>query len=109
MFSLRLDEDAVADQVECLVLGGGFPAHLSGAGFNLDDCIQHVLPGAHGNHRVAVPQINTGEAQVHGRLPSCFVHSDEQPDGFGLVLGFEAGEGFGGVVKGVINAFATEE
>ena len=29
--------------------------------------------------------------------------------GFGLVLGLEAGEGFGGVVKGVINAFAAEE
>ena len=28
-------------------------------------------------------------------------------NGLGLVLGFEAGEGFGGVVKGVVNAFAA--
>jgi hypothetical protein len=31
------------------------------------------------------------------------------PAGLGLVLGFEAGEAFGGVVKGVVNAFAAEE
>jgi hypothetical protein len=35
--------------------------------------------------------------------------SHKQTRGYGLVLGFEAGESFGGVVKGVINAFATEE
>ena len=38
-----------------------------------------------------------------------FIHRQQQALGDGLVLGLEAREGFGGVVKGVVNAFATEE
>ena len=55
--------------------------------FDADDFIQHVLPCAHGNHRFAVPQINTGKAQVHGGLLASLVHGHEQPRGLGLVLG----------------------
>ena len=107
MFGLRLDEDAVADQVERLVPRGRFPARLRRAGFDADDFIQDVLPGAHGNHRVAVPQIDAGKAQVHGRLLARLVHGHQQALGLGPVFGLEAGEGFGGVVKAVVNAFAA--
>lgn len=107
MFTLRFNQDAVADQVECLVLGGGFPAHLCRAGFDGDDFIQHVLPGACGNQRIAVAEIDAGQTQIHGGLVAGLIHRHEQPIGLCLVLGLEAGEGFGGVVKGVVNAFAA--
>jgi hypothetical protein len=42
MFGLGLDEDAVADQVERFVLGGGFTPRLRGAGFDADDFLQHA-------------------------------------------------------------------
>ena len=106
---MRLDQHAVADQIERLVLGGGFPASLRGAGLDGDDFIQHMLPGARGHERIAVPQIHAGQTQIHGRLVAGFIHRHEQALSVGLVLGLEAGEGFGGVVKGVVNALATEE
>jgi hypothetical protein len=54
-----------------------------------------------------VQEINAGKAQVHGGLLAGLVHGHEQSVGLGLVFGFEAGKGFGGVVKGVVNAFAA--
>ena len=51
----------------------------------------------------------SGKAQVHGGLFARFIHCHEQTIGLGLDFGLEAGEGFGGVVKSVIDALATEE
>ena len=59
---LRLNQDAVADQVESLVLGGGFPAGLRRAGLQGDDFPQHVLPGAGGHQRVAVTEVDDHDA-----------------------------------------------
>jgi len=53
--------------------------------------------------------VDAGQTQIHRGLLARFIHRHEQAIGFGLVLGLEAGEGFGGVVEGVVNAFATEK
>ena len=37
MLGLRFNQDPVADPIECLVLGGGFPSRLRRAGFDGDD------------------------------------------------------------------------
>jgi hypothetical protein len=58
---------------------------------------------------VAVAETDSGQTQIHGGLFARFIHRHEQAIGLGLVLGLEAGEGFGSVVKGVINALAAEE
>jgi hypothetical protein len=54
-------------------------------------------------------RVDPRETQVHGGLLARFIQGHQQSSGFGFVLGFEAGEGFGGVVKSVKNAFATEK
>jgi hypothetical protein len=56
-----------------------------------------------------VAKINAGQTQIHGGLFASRVHRYKQPIGLGHVFGLEAGEGLGGVVKGVIDALATEE
>ncbi len=60
VLGLRLDQDAGEQGNERLVLRGGFPARLCRAGFDGDDFVQHVLPGARRHHRVAVPEIDAG-------------------------------------------------
>lgn len=109
VFGLRLDEQPLADEIERLVLGGALPAVLRRAGFELDDLVEDVLPGALAYHGIAVLEVNPGEAEIHGGLLARFVQRQQQARGFGAVFGLERLEGFGGVVEGVIDAFATEE
>jgi len=109
VLGLGLDEQAGADEVERLVLGRDAPAKLGGAGLELEDGVEDVLLGAGGDGGIAVLEVHAGQAEVHGGLFAGLVHGHEQALGLGLVLGPEAGEGFGGVVEGVIDAFATEE
>ena len=109
MFALRLNEHAAADGIVFFGFGDHPPADLVFTGLDADNFVHDVLPGADGNHRITVPQINAGQAQVHGGLLSRLIHGHEQAGGFDFVLGLEGGEGFGGVVEGVIHAFATEE
>ena len=109
VFGLGLDQGAGADEVEGGIFGGGAPAGLGGAGFEADDLVEDVLPGAGGDEGIAVAEVNAGEAEVHGGLLAGLVHGGEEAVGLGAVAGFEAGEGFGGVIKRVEDAFAAEE
>ena len=45
---------------------------------------------------------------LHPQIRSCAIERHRQDEN-AAVLGLETGEGLGGVVKGVINAVATEE
>jgi len=109
VLGLGFDQEPFADEIKGLVFGRRLPPVLGGAGFEFDDLIQDMLPGALADHRITVLQVNAGEAEVHGGLFAGFVEGQEQARGLGLVLGLEALEGFGGVVEGVVNALATQE
>jgi hypothetical protein len=47
-------------------------------------------------------------ASCHNQAVPGIVQGDKQSRSLGLVFGFEAVEGLGGVVKGVVNAFAAK-
>ena len=49
VFSLGLDDDLTANQIQCLLFCGTLPAILGWSGFGIDDCIQGVLPCAGGD------------------------------------------------------------
>jgi hypothetical protein len=58
---------------------------------------------------VAFPTIIPLESGSDRVQFACLVHGRQQPIGLGSILGFEAGEVPGGVVKVVENVFATKE
>ena len=89
MFALCLNKGAVTDQVERLVLGGGFPARLRWARFNLDDFIQNVLPSALGDQRITPHQIRAGDLKIDGGLLMRLVLGVENTLGRSFVPRFE--------------------
>jgi len=54
-------------------------------------------------------RIHAGETEIHGGLFAGFIHRQQETFGDGFIVSLEALELFGGVVKGVIDAFAAEE
>jgi len=53
--------------------------------------------------------VDAGQTQIRSGPFASLIHRHEQPIALGFVLGLEAGKDFGGVVKSVIDAFATKE
>ena len=75
MLGLCLDEQAGADEVEGFVFGGRLPTVLGGAGFECDDFVQDVLPGALRDHWVAVFEVHTGQGRGSWRA-ACRLRSE---------------------------------
>ena len=73
-----LDDFALTDGVESLVLPGEFPAFTGAAGFGGDDLFHDVMPGAGAQRRIARGEIGAGDLEVQDRLPKRFVPGMKQ-------------------------------
>jgi len=109
MFGLGFDKHEVADGVKRPRFGSGDPALLGFASLGADDLVKDMLPGARGEQRVGMAEINPGQLQIHGPQPVGLIQSNNYSGGLGLVFGFEAFDSFGDLIEGIVNALATEE
>ena len=109
MLALCLDQHPGTDQIIFLRFGDDHPADLVFAGLDAHDLIHHMLPGADGNQRVAVAEVNAGQAQVHRRLLAGFVGGDEQPGGLKFISRFKALLDAGGFVFEVESSPVTTD
>lgn len=109
MFRLCLDQRQISNRVKGLVFDCSLPSLQCRAVFGLDDLLHHALPGASGNQRIAVSQVNARQAQIHGRLLAGFIHRHEQSPRLRLVPGFQAFEAPCAGVERVIHAPPPEE
>lgn len=101
-----LDQEPGTNGVEVRVFGSGFPSRLSRPGFELENLLQDMLPGSCRDQRIAVAEVDAGEAQIQGGLPAGLVEGGDQALGLLQVLGFKACKAPGAVVEGVVNALA---
>ena len=90
VLGLRLYERAVAEAVERVVVGGGLPAVLGGAGFEADNLIHDVLPGALADHGIGVLEVDACQAQIHSRLAAGVIERIPQALAGGLMMGLGA-------------------
>ena len=90
-FRRGFNQLVVAEQVESFVADGGLPAKQGLAGFDGDDLLHDVLPGAGGQRRVAMLQIDLGDLQVHGGLAVGVVSALHELPGFIFAGSLKAG------------------
>jgi hypothetical protein len=66
--------------------------------------VHHLLPGAGAEFRICAINVDAGQGEVEMRLTLCVVVRLEEPLGFVLIVGLEAGLFASGFVLKVIDA-----
>jgi hypothetical protein len=72
------------------------------SGFEGDHCLHDVLPGAHGQGRVTVLQIDLGDLQIHRHMADGFIAGVNEALGFVGVIDSQTLPLFGVGVETVI-------
>ena len=99
----------VADDVKGRVLHRPLVADERRTGLGPGHLVHWRLPGALGNLGVGRGQVGARDVEIEDGLPVGFVFGMQEGEGFGLVLGAEAGLLTGGRVLAVENARSAEQ
>jgi len=90
LLRLSLDNDAIANPVQCGLLCGPAPAILGRAALGLDNRIKGALPGPSGDAGISAGQVCLGDLKIQLWLAHGFVARVEQRRGLSAVAGAEA-------------------
>jgi len=90
VFGLRLNNHAMANEVQRLLFRGTLPAILGGTLFGLNDGIKRLLLGPGGDALICPGKISLGDLQIQLWLTDGFIAGVEKGFGLGTVLGAQA-------------------
>jgi len=84
--------------MEGLIADGDAPTSQCGALLVLDDVLHDILPSAFGDGRIRAGQVGHANFAIEQRMAQGFILVEDQPFGFGAILGLQTRAGTGGDV-----------